>query len=826
MRRVLTKSGPPHTFWITGSFVYFTPNWHSWSRRWALWHGPVRLRPSLIRLFIPLMVMGVFAAVAAAQARPATRKAETAAASPVLAELQKRAAAVQAARSSGNPEAVTEATRSLIAVALRQVAHLRLVEEALPAAIDLYQHSLDFEDNPSTRVDLAIADLKAKQLDDSLRETATAIQANSRDARAWRVQANVYMTKGQYALAAESLQRSLALRNDLEAAYSLGICFLAVHDKEKAAAVFRKMDEEAANRGAMHVLMARAYRDGGYLDDAVRELKTALRLDSKTAHAHYLLGVVYLLQEEWAPKPKIREQFLAELQLNPRDFLSNYLLGAMESNEKNFVESDKYLRIATGIQPDWSEPWLYLGLNANNQGDTKNAEIYLRKAMTSNGADDSRSNYLIRKAYFALGRILSETNRKEEARSYLQKARELQERVQADSITNSPSTGAAGGMGGTGEALIASADLKKAEEGASPDLARHDSTAELDSATLSRVNLTAEEKKAALAEEKSLRQILGASFNDLATSEAMRKQYDLALDHYREAQRWEPDASGLLRNLGVTAMKATKYPDAAQALSQVVGADPKDDAARAMLGLSYYLTDQYEAAVKTISPLGDAAFKDPGLGFAWADSLIKQQELPQASEVLDKLEQTPLSADTLMLVGRSWEEIGNHLRSVATYHKLLETAPGQPKAHYYAGVAYIQADRPADAAAEFQAELAVTPDDADARYNLGFAYLQLSRRDEAADLFTQVVTAHPEHADAQYQIGKILMDEGKIKEAISHLEAAARMNPKTDYVHYQLQAAYRMDSRIQDADRELALYKEIKAGKRQAQAQTQGMGRN
>jgi hypothetical protein len=35
-----------------------------------------------------------------------------------------------------------------------------------------------------------------------------------------------------------------------------------------------------------------------------------------------------------------------------------------------------------------------------------------------------------------------------------------------------------------------------------------------------------------------------------------------------------------------------------------------------------------------------------------------------------------------------------------------------------------------------------------------------------------------------------------------------------------------MDSRIQDADRELALYKEIKAGKRQAQAQTQGMGRN
>jgi tetratricopeptide (TPR) repeat protein len=728
---------------------------------------------------------------------------------------------VQAARTSGDSQAVTQTSRALIALALRQVAHLRLVEDAFPAAIDLYKRSLDFEDNPATRVDLAITYLRAKKLDDSLTEVRSAILTNSEDSRAWRVQGMAHMSKGQYGPAADSLQRSIAIRDDLEAAYSLGICFLAIHEKEKAAEVFRKMDEEAANRGAMHVLMARAYRDGGYLDDAVRELKTALQLNPKTSHAHYLLGVVYLLQEEWAPKPKIREQFLLELRLNPRDFLSTYLLGAMASNEKNFAESDKYLKAATQIQPDWSEPWLYLGLNANNQGDTKSAEGFLRKAITLNGPDDSKSNYFIRKAYFALGRILSQSDRKEEAKAYLQKARELQERVQADSITNSSHTG---GMGGASEAYIATTDLKNAEDRTSPDLGGHDSTAALDDAALSRINLTEEEKRAALAEEKRLRAVLGASFNDLATSEAMRKQYDLALDHYQEAERWEPESPGLIRNLGVTAMKARKYSEAVRALSQVVSADPKDDAARAMLGISYYMTDQHKEAAQTISPLGDAALKDPGLGYAWADSLVKQQDLQQASEVLDKLERTPLSTEALMLVGRSWEEIGNHLRAVATYHKVLETVPSQPKAHYYAGVAYIRSDRPADAATEFQAELALTPSDADAKYNLGFAYLQQSKRDEAASLFREVVSVHPEHADAQYQVGKILMDENKVKEAISHLEAAVRLKPQADYMHYQLQAAYRMDSRIQDADRELALYKEIKAGKRERQ--TQGMGRD
>ncbi len=747
----------------------------------------------------------------------ATQKTDGSA-SPALAELQKRVAAVQAARSSGDAQAVTQASRALIALGLRQVAHLRLVENAFPAAIDLYKRSLDFEDNPSTRVDLAIADLRAKKLDDSLTEVRTAILAEPEDARAWRVQGMVYMSKGQYGPAADSLQRSIAIRDDLEAAYSLGICWLAVHDKEKAAAVFQKMDEKAANRGAMHVLMARAYRDGWYLEDAVRELKFALQLDRKTAHAHYLLGLVYLLQEEWAPSPKIREQFLAELRLNPRDFLSNYLLGAMESNEKNFAESDRYLKTATEIQPNWSEPWLYLGLNANNQGDPKKAEEYLREAIRQNGSDDSRSNYLIRKAYFALGRILSQSDRKDEARVYLQKARELEERVQAESVSNGPT----GGMGGTNEAYIATPDLKNAEGGAALDGGRHDPTAELDAAALSRSDLTEDEKKAAVVEEKRLRAVLGASFNDLATSEAFRQQYGLALDHYQEAERWDAGSPGLMRNLGVTAMKARKYSEAVRALSQVLAGDPKDDAARAMLGMAYYLTDQYKEAAQAISPLGDAALRDPGLGYAWAESLVKQQELQQAGEVLDKLERTPLSTDTLMLVVGSWEEIGNHLRAAATYHKVLETAPAQPKAHYYAGVAYIKADRPADAAAEFQAELALTPDDADAKYNLGFAYLEQSKRDQAAALFAEVVAAHPEHADAQYQLGKILMDEKKVKEAIVHLEAAVRLKPQADYMHYQLQAAYRMDSRIQDADRELALYKEIKAGKRERQAQ--GMG--
>jgi predicted Zn-dependent protease len=65
-------------------------------------------------------------------------------------------------------------------------------------------------------------------------------------------------------------------------------------------------------------------------------------------------------------------------------------------------------------------------------------------------------------------------------------------------------------------------------------------------------------------------------------------------------------------------------------------------------------------------------------------------------------------------------------------------------------------------------------------------------------------------------LGKLLLDKGRPEEAVSYLEAAASAMPQSDYVHYQLQEAYRKESRTADADRELQIYKELKAKHREA----------
>jgi Flp pilus assembly protein TadD len=78
-----------------------------------------------------------------------------------------------------------------------------------------------------------------------------------------------------------------------------------------------------------------------------------------------------------------------------------------------------------------------------------------------------------------------------------------------------------------------------------------------------------------------------------------------------------------------------------------------------------------------------------------------------------------------------------------------------------------------------------------------------------------VVSAHPDYPNAQYELGKILLDRGQLEDALGHLEVAARLSPGADFMHYQLQAAYRKLGRTAEADRELEIYKGLKAKSRE-----------
>jgi tetratricopeptide (TPR) repeat protein len=777
--------------------------------------------PSGFSRFFVFLLLGIAVPVPASPAqsvprKPATRKSAKVQVNEAEAELTKRIATALAARSSGDAEAVAQANRSLIALALRELGQLRLLESAYPQAVELYQRSVELEDLPAARVDLAIAELQANRTEDALREVDKALDRNAKDERAFLLRGRALVKKQDYAKAAEAFDHAAQLKPEVETFYSLGICLLQsknAEDKKRAAQVFQDMVRRAGDSGSLHVLFGRAYRDANDMPGAVLEFQRAVALDPATPHAHYFLGLARLAVNEWKATAEIKAEFSKELQRNPRDYLANYILGFIASGERQYDESDRYLKAAVAVNPDWPEPWLYMGLNAYATSDTKRAEEMFRKAIALTGTDEARSNFQIRRAYVDLGRILANSGREEESEKYLAKARDLQNKTLEEGQQNVSAMALAGGAGNA--AAIVPLNPQNEAEAAPVALGSSDPFARVDAAVVARANLTDTQRQAADAQENRLRSVLGLGFNDLATSEAVRRDYAAALGHYQEAERWDPAIPGLAKNLGQAAFRLDNYAEAIRALSLAVAEKPADNPVRAMLGMSYFGSEQYADVVKTVSPLLTPGMQDSSVGYAWASSLSHLGDLKGASSVLEEFEKANRSNDALLLAGRLWIDIGDYGRAVDTLHSALRSDPTLHKAHYYAGQADIRQEHWPEAADEFRAELALEPGDADAKYNLGFVELQQSKTDEAMAIFQEVVRAHPDHANAHYELGKVLLDRGQLPEAVDHLETAVRLSPQTDYMHYQLQAAYRKQSRLEDADRELAIFKEMKAKQRE-----------
>jgi tetratricopeptide (TPR) repeat protein len=248
---------------------------------------------------------------------------------------------------------------------------------------------------------------------------------------------------------------------------------------------------------------------------------------------------------------------------------------AFSSNQMQ--EADRYLGESARLNPSSPEAWLYLGLNAYRRKENQRAEQLFRKAIALAERSGVDAHNDIRKAYTSLGRILIASGRAAEGEHYFEKARAIQQNIIAENQVGS-------GMGDSGG--VSSADVPSLPQNEPPvplEEASKDATTPLGGNAVSHAKLTQGEQKQAAAQEEFLRSVLGGGFNDLATVEAMQKQYAIALGHYQEAEGWDPKVPDLMRNLGFTAYRAGNKPEAIRALQKALALNPRDDGARAVL---------------------------------------------------------------------------------------------------------------------------------------------------------------------------------------------------------------------------------------------------
>jgi len=704
----------------------------------------------------------VLASWAAGQEKPAVPDSRGTATSALttsaISELPARLQAASAAQQTGDATKIAAANRSLIAVGLRAMAELKLAQGDTKQAIDLYQRSIAFEETPAVHMSLALAYMRANRTDDALAEIEPIIKADPQNADAWNVEGKLLMDKKSYGPAAEALARSLQLQGNPLVAYALATAFLNLNDIDKANAIFKEITDAAGNSAGAHIMIGRAYQNANKVDEAVREFNRAAEIDAKGSRAHYFIGLLYLSQNEWVATPAARQQFTEETKINPKDFFGNFFLGYIDNADKLYDDSDRYLKTAALDKPDWPEPYLYMGLNAFARHDNQHAEELLRKAIALTGDDTSRNNYQIRRAYYVLGRICYQTDRKEEASKYTKIFSDMQEKTDEISKANSPANKTTTGTMGSGMSAMPSV----------PTSAMIDPTAQPGDSV---PQLTAQQKAEVTQSEQRLAAVLGNAYNDLGTAEARQKQYPAALTNFQQAERWNPAIPHLMRNVGFAAFRAGQHAEAARALKIAEQQEPGDKMIPPMLAMSLFSSDQYAEAAKAFAQMGDAVYGDPRVAFAYATSLAHSGQSEKAAAVVARMAQQQQTPEGMLLVGEAYSEVGNQQQALATFQKALQANPSLLRAHYYAGLSQLKLKQPTAAIAEFEAELKLNPND----------------------------------AEAQYQLGKTLLEQGKPKDALPHLEAAEKIVPNLDGLHAQLAIAYRKLGRSADSEREAKL---------------------
>jgi tetratricopeptide (TPR) repeat protein len=711
--------------------------------------------------------------------------------------------AAEADRRAGKLEAAEAEYAAILAESYARLGKIYSAERRYREAIDALESAARYRpDSQDVLVDLSIAYFDAGQYQKALGPLGRALAADPRSVGARHMLGKTHFMLGDFQKSVTELEAALRLSpDDYDIAYTLGLAHLKQHELAPARQIYERMLARLGDRPQLHIIFGRAYRETSFLPEAIEEFKKAVALDPHFPRAHYYLGLTYLLKDGASRLDDAAAEFKVELDTHPEEFFANYYLGVVYCIQRKWDGAIPLLEKATRIQPDNPDPYFHLG--QAYQGADRHAQAIevLRKSIALN-PDLAHNDYQVATAHYRLGQSLMKAGQKEEGERELQTSADLK----SESFSKDKERA---------EAYLNAAELR-GQEGKLTEAVSAEGVVAEASAPDAKV---ARDLKGG---EDYYRQVAASAHNETGLLRAERQDFRGAAEQFRLAATLNPKLEGVDFNLGLAAYKAEMYKDAIPPLERVLAAAPANLQAKQLLGMSYFMTEDYARASALLADVvvvkRDVVVVkrvNVGLYYTLALSLIKQGKQAEADEVIRQMIATGGNSPQLHIVlGQAYYEQGDTAKALEELKAALALDPKTPLAHYYTGLIHLKAGRFDEAAREFEAELAANPSDLQAKYHLGFVLLARQDSARGISVLKEVVQLKPDFAEARYELGKALLQQGDLKGALENLEAAARLAPDKSYVHFQLARAYQAAGRKTEGDAQLELYKQLKEKER------------
>ena len=639
-------------------------------------------------------------------------------------------------------------------------------------------------------IDLAITYFHLEQYDKALVALNKAVSRDPRSLGARHMLGKTNFMLGDFERAISELQTALnASPNDYDVAYTLGLAHLKRREIASATRIFDHMVEQLGNRPQLRMLIGRAYRETGFLSEAIEEFNKAAELDPQFPRVHYYLGLTYLLKDGISRLGDARQQFKIELAAHPEEFFANYYLGIVETVDRNWQVAEEYLSKASASQPDNPDPYFFLGQAFQGLEKYEKAIAAFKKTIALN-PNLKHNDYQVTNAHYRLGQLLVKTGSIKEGQDELKVAADLKAAAFKKDEARTQ--------------VFSSTDGSKLAELVAPE-------------GLVAV-IPARDAKARTilqSEGEFYKKVIAAAHNNIGLLRAERLDFRTAAEQFGLASQWDPSLEGVNFNLGLARYKAELYREALPPLESELKAHPENIAAKQLLGLSYFMTDNYSQASALLTQVVAVKPNEAALYYPLALSLINEKKTDEANRFIEQMVALGSNSPQIhILLGRAAYDQGDSAKALEELKAAISLDNKVLLAHFYSGVVYLKLGKFDEAKKEFEAELALNPNDLQAKYDLGYVLLAGQETERGIKLMREVSLLKPEFADARYELGKALLQRGDIDGAIECLQMAAKLDPGKAHIHYQLGRAYLAAGRKSDGESQIEISKQLKEKER------------
>ncbi len=275
---------------------------------------------------------------------------------------------------------------------------------------------------------LGLAYLQSSRFDDAASHLTRYLERAPADAAAEYLLGVALLGGKKFEPAVRHLEKARRdLSQDLGVLYSLAAAYANLGRQTEAEAILEEVFR--MDRPERRLLLGEALEAEGPYDKALAELARALTEKPDLRLARFYRGRIYW---RMGLAKEAEEEFLAELKVNPFHAPSHFYLGAVLEHQERFPEALREYQEAARLDPGQPMVALHLGRVYLKLGDEQAAEDWLRRSISSGGAEAQ--------AYILLGRLLAARGNREEAARLLEEGRRLLNEQRPDIVGQTPQT--------------------------------------------------------------------------------------------------------------------------------------------------------------------------------------------------------------------------------------------------------------------------------------------------------------------------------------------------------------------------------------------------